>query len=55
MPKMTITGTEEQLKAVKDALYDLCPFNGQDMEGCGEDADCFGCIDDNIEWIIVED
>jgi len=55
MLKISICGTEKQIKVLKNAMFDICPFDCSTIPGCGENADCCSCIEENIEWEITED
>jgi len=54
MKRIQIICTEHEAKAIKSALNDKCIFKWGIVKNCFEESDCNECIDNNIEFNILE-
>jgi len=54
MKRIQIICTEHEAKMIKESLTDKCLFEFGTVKNCGEESDCNECIDNNIEFNIVE-
>jgi len=54
MKRIQIICTEHETKMIKEALTDTCIFKGGTVKNCGEESCCNECIDENIEFNILE-
>lgn len=53
LKRISITCNEEEKKRILAVFEIKCPFVPY-LEQCGEDARCDECLEDNIEFSIVE-
>ena len=53
--KMIISCTEEERDKWLDYnLENSCPFHPFYQPECGEDSDCYACIENNVEFEIID-
>lgn len=55
MGRITIECSETDQKELREILSSRCPFISNYPSKCGEDARCDECIEDNVDFIIVEE
>lgn len=51
---MKIECTEGEKRIIEDIFEAMCPFQSGTILTCGEDSICSECMEDNIEFTIVE-
>ena len=54
MARIEIKCSEYEMKQIKEALIDKCPFEIGTIKNCGEDADCNDCQEENIAFTVIE-
>ena len=54
MKRIQINCTECEAKSIRLALTGMCIFEFITMKNCHEESDCNECLDDNIEFNILE-
>lgn len=54
MKRIIVTCLEQDLEEITAIFENNCPFNANFPENCGEYARCGECIEENIEFEIMD-